>query len=287
MAQLAAARGDLGEASRQLDLARHIIGPTAAPGLSLEITAPLASAAAHVALAESDDESALHALRVAIVNRDIARLPFVGSEAVLMAARALSALAPETGTWDELISDAAARVLPVGPLGTAWRSEVACRLADRRGERDCSAWARVVAAWRAVGHVYYRAIAQLSYAESLVRVGDREAAATEILEGLGAAESLGALPLAEQFRKLARSARIKLEDTAPTSAASPADYLTSREREVLGLVALGRTNAQIAAELFMSPKTASVHVSRIITKLGVSNRTEAAAYAHRRGFAEG
>ena len=201
-----------------------------------------------------------------------------------LAARALSSLAPEVRTWDELLSDAAARVLPVGPLGTAWKSEVACRLADRQKEPDCSAWAAVVAAWRAVGHVYYRAIAQVSYAESLMRVGDRDAAATEISEGLATAESLGALPLAQQFRKLARSARIKLQAEEPNPAASPVAYLTSREREVLGLVALGRTNAQIATELFMSPKTASVHVSRIIAKLGVSNRTEAASYAHRHGF---
>ena len=61
--------------------------------------------------------------------------------------------------------------------------------------------------------------------------------------------------------------------------------LTAREREVLVLVADGRTNEQIAVELFMSPKTASVHVSRIISKLGVANRTEAAAYAHRQGLA--
>jgi DNA-binding NarL/FixJ family response regulator len=56
--------------------------------------------------------------------------------------------------------------------------------------------------------------------------------------------------------------------------------------EVVGLLARGRTNAQITAELFMSPKTASVHVSRIITKLGLGNRTEVAAYAHRNGIAE-
>jgi DNA-binding NarL/FixJ family response regulator len=57
-----------------------------------------------------------------------------------------------------------------------------------------------------------------------------------------------------------------------------------REREVLTLVADGRTNEQIAEVLYMSPKTASVHVSRIIAKLGVANRTEAAAYAHRHGL---
>ena len=60
--------------------------------------------------------------------------------------------------------------------------------------------------------------------------------------------------------------------------------LTGRERDVLRLVALGRTNRQIAEELFISPKTASVHVSNILAKLGVSGRGEAAAVAHRTGL---
>ncbi|MCX5194194.1 LuxR C-terminal-related transcriptional regulator [Streptomyces sp. NBC_00249] len=57
--------------------------------------------------------------------------------------------------------------------------------------------------------------------------------------------------------------------------------LTSREREVLCLVATGATNRLIAQELFISPKTASVHVSNILAKLGVAGRGEAAALAHR------
>ncbi|MCY0941201.1 LuxR C-terminal-related transcriptional regulator [Streptomyces sp. H34-S5] len=57
--------------------------------------------------------------------------------------------------------------------------------------------------------------------------------------------------------------------------------MTSREREVLSLVAEGHTNRQIAAELFIAPKTASVHVSNILAKLGVAGRGEAAALAHR------
>jgi DNA-binding NarL/FixJ family response regulator len=59
--------------------------------------------------------------------------------------------------------------------------------------------------------------------------------------------------------------------------------LTPREREVLALVADGRTNRQIAQELFITDKTASVHVSNILGKLGASNRGEAAALAHKAG----
>ncbi len=60
--------------------------------------------------------------------------------------------------------------------------------------------------------------------------------------------------------------------------------LTRREREVLCLLAVGATNRAIASRLFISPKTASVHVSRILTKLDASTRTEAAALAHASGL---
>ncbi len=65
--------------------------------------------------------------------------------------------------------------------------------------------------------------------------------------------------------------------------ASPLAGLTAREREVLRLLAAGRSNREIAAELFIAPKTASVHVSNILGKLGAASRTEAAAIAHREG----
>jgi DNA-binding CsgD family transcriptional regulator len=70
-------------------------------------------------------------------------------------------------------------------------------------------------------------------------------------------------------------------------APGPGDQLglTQREHDVLGLVCSGRTNRQIAAQLFISPKTAGLHVSHILAKLGVSTRGEAAAVAHRLGLA--
>ena len=74
---------------------------------------------------------------------------------------------------------------------------------------------------------------------------------------------------------------------AGAATAAPTDGglgLTPRELEVLRLVAEGRSNRQIAEELFISAKTASVHVSNILGKLGAANRGEAAALAHRAGF---
>ena len=108
------------------------------------------------------------------------------------------------------------------------------------------------------------------------------------------ARGLLARPLLAEVEMLSRRARIALApELAATgegenAAAQPAplgDKLgTPREREVLALVAEGRTNRQIAQALFISDKTASVHVSNILAKLGVANRAEAAATVHRLGL---
>ena len=93
-----------------------------------------------------------------------------------------------------------------------------------------------------------------------------------------------------EIEALARRGRLNLGTDAATSPEpeppSPLDALglTAREQEVLALVALGRTNSQIAETLFISPKTATVHVSNILGKLGVRNRVEAATIAHRLGI---
>ncbi len=94
------------------------------------------------------------------------------------------------------------------------------------------------------------------------------------------AAQLSASRLLQRITRLTRQARIDLP--AGTPAARPARFgLTDRELEVLRLVAIGRGNRDIAAELFIPPKTASVHVSNILAKLGVSSRVEAAALVHR------
>jgi DNA-binding NarL/FixJ family response regulator len=98
----------------------------------------------------------------------------------------------------------------------------------------------------------------------------------------------GAEPLVADIEALARRARISLE-TPIVAAVGASDAvrlgLTSREAEVLALVAAGKTNREIGAELYLSEKTASVHVSNILRKLGVSTRVDAAAIAQRIGAA--
>jgi DNA-binding CsgD family transcriptional regulator len=100
---------------------------------------------------------------------------------------------------------------------------------------------------------------------------------------------LGARPLDSEVDALARRARLSVASDAATPTAgvpTPAEQLglTAREAEVLALVAAGRSNRQVAQALFISPKTASVHVSHILAKLGVTGRVEAAAIAHRLGL---
>ena len=133
---------------------------------------------------------------------------------------------------------------------------------------------------------YPLATALLRCAESVLGAGDRDGAAAQLRRAAELAHRLGARPLSGGIALLARRARIPLGepgDKAGAQAPSGPERLglTAREFEVLRLVAAGRSNREIATELFISAKTASAHVSNILSKLGVATRGEAAATAHR------
>jgi len=132
------------------------------------------------------------------------------------------------------------------------------------------------------------ALARLRRAETLVERGDRDDAAAQLAEVLATAEELGAPWLRAEAEGLAGRARLPLptgeEAPAPEPAGEDPFGLTPRELQVLKLLAEGATNREIGAQLFMAEKTASVHVSRILAKLDVRSRTEAAAVAHRFGL---
>jgi ATP/maltotriose-dependent transcriptional regulator MalT len=147
-------------------------------------------------------------------------------------------------------------------------------------DRDPASFDAVAAAWNELRVPYPEAYALLRAAEALVVAGDREAAAQRLTRAADIAGRLAAGPLRTEIESLARRARI-----APAGARAETPLgLTPRELEVLRLVAAGRSNRDIAAELFISAKTASVHVSNILAKLGVARRGEAAAAAHRLGL---
>jgi DNA-binding CsgD family transcriptional regulator len=182
-----------------------------------------------------------------------------------------------------LLASAAA----AGPAGEAAAAGAlaATAAADRAATGEAAAltdaWDEGAGAWAGLGEPYPQAQALLYAAEAALARGDRDGAAGRLRQAAPLAAGLGARPLAEKIAILARRAGIRLYDEAIGHGAGDGELgLTERELEVLSLVAAGRSNRDIAAELFISPKTASVHVSNILGKLGVTNRGEAAARAH-------
>jgi DNA-binding CsgD family transcriptional regulator len=125
--------------------------------------------------------------------------------------------------------------------------------------------------------------ALLRAAQADCAAGRRDAAAPALEEAAQLAAALGAAPLLDEVRAAARRARLPLAEGGADAAKAGIDAfgLTQREREVLGLLADGRSNQEIAEALFITRKTASVHVSNILGKLGVASRGEATAMAHR------
>jgi DNA-binding CsgD family transcriptional regulator len=179
-----------------------------------------------------------------------------------------------------------------------YQALTAAEQARAAGLGDPGPWAAAVAAWRSADEPYPLSYALLRLAEARMAADDRDAAAAAVQEAYATADRLGARPLAAEAAGLARRARLRLVPAAPGAGqAEQAGHpvtadelarfgLTDREREVLALLAAGRSNPEIAHTLFISAKTASVHVSNIMARLGVSRRTEAAAIAHRLGVAD-
>ncbi|MEU1204725.1 AAA family ATPase [Nocardia sp. NPDC005825] len=189
-----------------------------------------------------------------------------------------------TGAPPELL--ALGDTLPTAsPVDAAQRAVFTAHLAG-----TAARWSEAVAAWRGVGRPYDVAIALLGLAEAAAAEGNRVEAASALRESLDIAAALGAVPLAAAATAVAERARLPLDGSAERapkakSGAMSGRYgLTARELDVLHLVAKGLSNRALAAELFISANTAGVHVSRILTKLGVASRTEAAAFAHEHGL---
>ena len=159
------------------------------------------------------------------------------------------------------------------------------------GRSDPERWRAAAVAWERLAYPFEAAYARFRQAEALLASGQHHKQAETVLRPAHqTAVALGAAPLRRQIELLAQRGRLRLEDHAATAQAhaapSPAASLglTRREAEVLALLAEGRTNRQIGQALFITEKTASLHVSHILAKLGVAGRGQAAAVAHRLGL---
>ncbi|MFH8488811.1 helix-turn-helix transcriptional regulator [Streptomyces longisporoflavus] len=307
LACVAIGRGDRPEAVAQLATARGHYG---SHDLMPQYTLPLVTAALGIAAADPDRASGVAAARAELEaalatgfppGTQRYTWPLLLTAAVSEAdARGLPAAEPGRSEALDSIRRAAGKLPSPVPVWGAYEQWVRAELL-RAEDRDTPAdWSAAVTAFEPLDRPYDLARTRLRLAESLLTTAatpagasgtdaeaDRERAAGLLRRAGEVAERLGARPLADAVTQLARRARLSLDlcDTksAHLTPADPAEALglTSRERDVLRRVAAGRSNRQIAEELFISPKTASVHVSNILAKLGVAGRGEAAALAHR------
>ncbi len=165
----------------------------------------------------------------------------------------------------------------MGPEGRAWLARLEVEAVRLTGDDGESAWAEVATAFDGVCLIEV-ARARWRRAQLLVRAGRRDEARAEAAAAHEAAVQLGAQPLVAALDELGRRARFEV--ARPVGS----DLLTPRERDVMALVAQGLTNRAIGEQLFISEKTASVHVSNVLAKLGASGRAEAVAIIGRRGL---
>jgi DNA-binding CsgD family transcriptional regulator/tetratricopeptide (TPR) repeat protein len=291
-----AARADLAEAAR---LATRVH--------RADTLLTLAGALAELALWQGDHEAARDAIRDGLTRAADTEEALLVAPLLTLGVRAEADRAERAraGRLDvELAAAVAAgrdlvarQVVLVEEMHAAGRSPAPSVLAELSGARaelsrledasDPSRWEEAARSWDVLHRPYAVAYARWRQAAATVTRGDRSGAGPILREAHGIAARLRAQPLLDAVEQLAQRARVPLEQVEParTPARSERPFgLTRREVEVLELVSAGRTNRQIAEELFITEKTAGLHVSNILGKLGVGNRFEAAYVAERAGI---
>jgi DNA-binding CsgD family transcriptional regulator len=190
----------------------------------------------------------------------------------------------EAAVVEDLVERACGPGALAGACPDQLRRLCAAELARWAGDRSVPDWSAAVESLEQVERPYLSAYAGWRLARALVSQRDQTAAARPLRAAAELAGRLGAAPLVVEVEALARRSRVDLRLPAPRPGAARPDLpLTPRELEILSHLAAGRTNSEIAEALFISGKTASVHVSNILRKLGVGSRYEAAELADRLG----
>jgi DNA-binding CsgD family transcriptional regulator len=280
---IALARGDLTTAARRATASRTVL---AAGGFDEQHHLPLAELDIEVALATRGPAAAVTVALEALRQYDVSLSSPRYAWPLLVSAGTAAIQAPgedATALLDRLRT-LAEKLEVCGPVQRAWQLSYAALdpnvdlglEADGDGGRLAVADA-AVAAWEAVGQPYQTAVALTHAARIALAERSGRAAAARLRRAAPIAQRLGAAPLSAQITDLTRRA-------AGTDGDPDDPGLTGRELEVLRLVAAGQSNREIAAALVISPKTASVHVSNILAKLGAATRTEAAVKAHALGL---
>ena len=300
---IALARGDVPAAAGYVALGRATLDDCR---YADEYHLPMARLEADVSLAQGSPDGAWSVVRDALDRFDVLRSPRYTWPLLVAGARACAAITVRDGT---LLAEAAALCGRLRALAgkltaeglaqqahkltfTAETARATRVLAARAGGRpplagSLAGWDEAARAWEAASEPYPLAIVLLRAAEAALGAGDRDGGSTRLRRAAGLARRAGARPLSDDIALLARRARVTLGQPADARGLAGQTPeldrmgLTARELEVLRLVAAGRSNRDIAGELFISAKTASVHVSSILGKLGVTSRGEAAAAAHR------
>jgi DNA-binding CsgD family transcriptional regulator len=246
-----------------------------------------------LSLAEGKPEAAREALAVLWGRIEAPRVPDIFDHLIL-AAQAESAIAALPGhSPDDAANRAIEAIRRTGAevprrtsLAVTLAAHLDAELEHATGHDDAAMWLDVVKRWREVGHIPYLAQALARLGAAHLGEKDTQAARATLTEALNTATDLGYEQLRAQTVSIAQRHRLRLGATASCGLRGEARLadLTAREVEVLGLVAEGMSDNEIAEGLVISAKTVSVHVSHILRKLGVNSRAKAAAVAYERGI---
>ena len=281
-----AVRGRLALEYGQLESARSILQAAwgSSTGASFREYVPaIASGLADLELAGGDAEAAWDRVQAGLVRLGDAADGLAAPELYATGGRVTSALR-EPGERGVQLLDGLDRLLSEQPYrlpeAAAYRAQLEAELAAE------PAWSAVAVRWNALAMPRHEAYARLREAETAMVGRDREAAAAALARAQALVGALGAVGLGAGIDALARSARLTPAPKAKTNAPAAASPfgLSTRELDVLSLLAEGLTNRQIAERLFISSRTAGVHVAHILQKMSVRNRVEAASTAQRLGL---
>jgi ATP/maltotriose-dependent transcriptional regulator MalT len=306
-ASLMLGRGDFGGARKMIDHAGSFIADSVEP----QYIAPAGAMKVELELRDGDLAAAREVAEKAIdqleyCSDDAGRMALISAAATAVEGEAAERArdlgdAAEVGAAELRAELMAARTEAAAEttdrcLERAYALTALAHLARARADEDAAERAAASAlAWEKMPRPYQAALMRLREAEAWAARGSREAAGAAAASCLAGAERIGSEWLAAEVAGLIARARLPTGAAASDGAGAAGESrrggagaasedpfgLTPRERQVLAALADGATNREIAASLFMAEKTASVHVSRILAKLGVRSRTEAAAVAHR------